>query len=56
MSNSTGRSLLVALMVASLAGAAWATDSDGDGLSDSLEAAIGTDPDDAMSDSDNWND
>ena len=44
---------LSALAVLALAGTGWAADLDGDGLSDSFEAAVGTNPAVADSDGDN---
>ncbi len=47
---------LTALLLVLPATAALAADADSDGLSDTLEAALGTDPNSAHSDSDSWND
>ncbi len=48
--------LLTPLFLVAFSTAAWATDSDSDGLSDDLETAYGTDPNDSDSDDDSLSD
>lgn len=47
---------LAAAVLFALAAPAFAADTDGDGLENALEAALGTDPADADTDGDTWND
>lgn len=48
--------LLAGLALLVFSAPAWATDTDNDGLTDAVEAALGTDPNDADTDGDGWTD